>query len=441
LTFATVTTGEIDPKPVTVTAVTDTKIYNGIAASGGIPTISPALITDDTPNFSQVFNNKNVGTGKSLIPSGSVNDGNTGANYAVTFVSDTNGVITAKAITVTAVTDSKVYDGTTNSSAVPTVAPALASGDTPQFSEAYDTKNVGVGKTLTPSGSVNDGNGGANYSVTFANDTSGAISAMPITVTAVAATKGYDGTTSSSGDPTIAPFLAVGDVSNFIQTYDNKNAGTGKTLTPSGSALDGNGGANYSVTFFGNTNGVITGLATTNVLISSLNPSTSGSNVTFTATVNGVPPAAELPSGDVIFSANGIPFATNTLASGSASAGSSALPAGTNAVIAVYQGDGNFLTSTGALNQVVTNSINYSTTNIILSILNNNDGTFTLNLLGTPGAQYYLISSTDLSLPFNAWSAVTGSTNIATTPDGLWSFVVSNSSPSFYRSAAIHPSP
>src|SRR5262249_31543699 len=154
--------------------------------------------------------------------------------------------------TVTAVTDSRVYDGTTNSTAVPTIAPGLAPGDAPQFSEAYDTKNVGVGKILTPSGSVNDGNNGANYSVTFANDTSGSITAMPITVTAVATTKAYDGTTSSSGEPAIVPFVAVGDVSNFIQTYDNKNAGTGKILTPSGSVLDGNGGANYSVTFFNN---------------------------------------------------------------------------------------------------------------------------------------------------------------------------------------------
>jgi autotransporter-associated beta strand protein len=441
LTFAAAATGAINPKPITVTAVTDTKVYDATVASAGIPNFSPALISGDTPNFSQFFSDKNAGVGKTLLPTGSVNDGNTGANYSVTFSNDTTGVITPMPIAVTAVPATKVYDGTTNSVAVPIVAPGLAPGDTADFSETYDTRNVGISKALTPSGSVRDGNSGANYSITFVNDTSGTITAMPITVTAVATTKVYDGTTSSAGDPTIAPFLAVGDTANFSQTYDTKSVGTGKTLTPSGSVLDGNTGANYSVTFFNNTNGVINGLATTNVLISSINPSTAGSNVTFTVTVNGVPPAADLPTGDVIFSANGIPFATNKLTTASASASTDVLLAGTNAVIAIYQGDGNFLTSTGALNQVVTNSIIYSTTNIILSIANNNDGTFTLNLLGTPGAQYYLVSSPDVSLPLKTWSALTGSTNTATTPNGLWSFIVSNAEPAFYRSAAINPAP
>ena len=44
---------------------------------------------------------------------------------------------------------------------------SLAAGDTATFSESFDTKNVGIGKTLTPTGSVNDGNGGKNYDVTL----------------------------------------------------------------------------------------------------------------------------------------------------------------------------------------------------------------------------------------------------------------------------------
>lgn len=444
LTFASVTTGEIDPKPITVTAVPDTKGYDGTAASGGVPSISPALATSDTPNFSQIFNDKNAGIGKILTPGGSVNDGNTGANYAVTFVNDTTGVITTKAITVTAVTDSKIYDGTINSTAAPTVAPGLAPGDTPQFSEAYDTKNVGAGKMLTPSGSVNDGNGGANYSATFVNDTTGAITQMPITVTAVATTKVYDGTTSSSGDPTIGPFLAVGDIASFSQTYDTKNAGTGKTLTPSGSVLDGNSGANYSVTFANNSNGVITLLATTNVLVSSLNPSAFGSNVTFTATVTGAPPAADAPTGQIVFFRPGGPFATNNLVNGSCSASLSDLPVGTNAISAAYFGDdnGNYGQSIGAVDQVVTNTVIYSTTNIFLGIANNNDGTCTLNLLGTPGAQYYIVSSPDVSLPISTWAILGGSTNTASAPEGLWSqlFTMTNAS-TFFRSVAINPAP
>jgi autotransporter-associated beta strand protein len=445
LTFASVTTGVISPKNITVTAVTDTKGYDGTRDSAAVPSISPALISGDTANFSEIFDNKNAGTGKTLIPQGSVNDGNSGGNYAVSFVNDTTGIITALPITVTAVSDTKVYDGLTGSTASPTITPDLVSGDTSEFSEAYDTKNVGTGKTLIPGGQARDGNGGLNYSVTFVNDTTGSITAMGITVTAVATTKVYDGTTSSVGDPTIAPFLAVGDVSGFIQTYDTKNAGGSKTLTPSGSVLDGNGGANYSVSFFNNSNGIITKLATTNLLVSSANPSALGSNVTFTFTINGNPPAADLPTGAVVFFAGAGSFATNLLVNGSCSASLSALPVGTNVIIASYVGDNigpaNFDTSNGTLNQVVTNSVIYSTTNTILSILNNNDGTFTLNLLGTPGAQYYLVFSSDVSLPLNSWSVLTGSTNTAATPNGLWSFIVSNAGPAFYRSAAINPAP
>ena len=44
---------------------------------------------------------------------------------------------------------------------------SLPSGDTAAFTESYDTPAVGTGKTLILSGSVNDGNGGADYSVTL----------------------------------------------------------------------------------------------------------------------------------------------------------------------------------------------------------------------------------------------------------------------------------
>jgi autotransporter-associated beta strand protein len=444
LTFASVTTGVISPKNITVTALTDTKGYDGTRDSAAVPSISPALITGDTANFSQIFDNKNAGTGKTLIPQGFVSDGNSGGNYAVSFVNDTTAVITALPITVTAVSATKVYDGTTNSSASPNISPALVSGDTSEFSEAYDLKNVGTGKTLIPSGQARDGNGGLNYSITFVNDTTGVITQMPITVTAVATTKAYDGTTSSAGDPTISPFLAVGDIANFSQTYDTKNVGTDKTLTPAGSVNDGNSGANYSVTFFNNTAGIIIPLTTTNILVSSGNPSELTTNVTFTVTVVGVPPADELPPGQVVFSANGIHFATNTLVDGTTSAQISSLPLGTNAITTIYFGNGNFDSSVGSLDQVVVQTnFTYSTTNIFLGIANNNNGTFTLSLLGTPRSQYYIISSPDAALPINSWTVLGDSTNTATSPDGFWSYpvVVSNDLPAFFRSVAIHPGP
>ena len=84
---------------------------------------------------------------------------------------------------MTAATNTKVYDGTTTAAAVPTITSgSLGSGDTAAFTETYDNKNVGADKTLTPAGAVNDGNGGNNYSVTFAPDDTGAITARTITL-------------------------------------------------------------------------------------------------------------------------------------------------------------------------------------------------------------------------------------------------------------------
>jgi hypothetical protein len=59
-------------------------------------------VAGDTATFSQTFDNKNAGTGKTLTAAGNINDGNSGNNYAVTFVADSTGVINPRAITVIA---------------------------------------------------------------------------------------------------------------------------------------------------------------------------------------------------------------------------------------------------------------------------------------------------------------------------------------------------
>src|SRR5206468_2895249 len=160
-------------------------------------------------------------------PAGSVNDGNAGANYSVTFSSVSTGVITARAITVTAATDSKAYDGTANSTGIPTLTTGtLAGGDTANFAQNFNSKNAGTSKTLTPTGSVNDGNGGANYTVTFSSVNTGTIASRSITVTATTDSKTYDSTTSSAGVPALTTgSLAAGDTATFTQAFNNKNVG------------------------------------------------------------------------------------------------------------------------------------------------------------------------------------------------------------------------
>ena len=110
-------------------AVQDTKIYDGGVLSTATPTITVgSLAGGDTPKFRQLFDTKNVGNAKTLTPTGSVTDGNNGNNYEVTFIPVNTGIINPLAITVTAVTDSKVYDGTISSAGVPSIVPALVGG-------------------------------------------------------------------------------------------------------------------------------------------------------------------------------------------------------------------------------------------------------------------------------------------------------------------------
>src|SRR4029077_6510122 len=209
--------------------------------AAALPAITTGVLQgSDSAGFTETYDTKNAGTGKTLTPSGTVNDGNGGNNYAYTFVNNTTGAITARALTITAAPNTKVYDGTTSAAALPTITTGVLQGtDTAGFVESYDTKHVGTAKTLTPSGTVNDGNTGNNYTYTFTNNSAGVITARPITVTATTSSKLYDGTTSAVPAPTITSgTLAAGDTATLTESYDNKNAGTGKTLVPAATIKD-----------------------------------------------------------------------------------------------------------------------------------------------------------------------------------------------------------
>lgn len=103
-------------RPLTVTAATDTRVYNGTTSSVGTPTaegIQPGDTLSDA--LSQSFASKDVlGTGNStLVANGPyvVSDGNGGNNYAVSLVT-APGTITPAALIVTAQDVSKVLGQT-----------------------------------------------------------------------------------------------------------------------------------------------------------------------------------------------------------------------------------------------------------------------------------------------------------------------------------------
>jgi hypothetical protein len=132
-------------------------------------------------------------------------------------------------------------------------------------SASFGDRHVGTGKSVLVSEISISGDDADNYTlINTAATTTANITALEITVTAVTDTRVYDGTTASDGEPEVTSgSLAVGDSAAWFQTFDDRNAGTGKTLTPAGVVDDGNDGDNYAVTFVQVHDGEITPLGIT----------------------------------------------------------------------------------------------------------------------------------------------------------------------------------
>jgi filamentous hemagglutinin family protein len=165
----------IDPASVTLSG---TRVYDGTTIVAG--SILSAVGVDgqtfsvtgagDPSNLSS----KNVQTDSALatvtgLTLGSSANGGLASNYALS-TTGSSITITPAPITISAVSDSKTYDGTTNASAIPIVGGTIFSGDSlSTLSESFASKNVmgANGSTLNVNSFViSDGNNGNNYSVT-----------------------------------------------------------------------------------------------------------------------------------------------------------------------------------------------------------------------------------------------------------------------------------
>jgi hypothetical protein len=251
---------DITAATLTITATANTKTYDGSTSASATPTASGLQGSDTVTGLAEIYDTKNVGSAKTLnVSAYTVNDGNAGGNYTVNTVASTAGVINQAVLTITAAANTKIYDGSTSASAIPTISGLQGSDSVSGLAETYDTKNVGTGKTLSVSAyMVNDGNTGGNYTVSTAVSTAGVINQATLTITAAANTKTYDGTTSAAATPTTSGLQGSDSVTGLAETYDTKNAGTGKTLSVSVYTVnDGNAGANYTVSTVANTSGVI----------------------------------------------------------------------------------------------------------------------------------------------------------------------------------------
>jgi sugar lactone lactonase YvrE len=202
---------------------------------------------------------------------------------------------------------------------------------------SFTLPKLGVGTyTLALAGAV----GTASLSVTPAT----------LTLTATSTSRSYGvgnpvfaatSTGTVNGDSFILSGTSVATITSPVGTYP---------IVPTAS---GSGLSNYNVVLVNGVLTVTTAASNTGQTITSSNTFVQGGTVTFTATVSAKSPAVGFPTGTVTFqnvTVSGAPttIGTGTLNNGVATFATTALPAGTIAVLAVFSGDTNFAASSTA---------------------------------------------------------------------------------------------
>ena len=249
-------TADISAKELTVSFTVDNKVYDGSQATTGLVTTLVGVIAPDGVTLSggvATFDNANAGAGKTVTLSGATLSGAASGNYSLAPVNTTTADITAKAITGNFTVANKAYDGGISATVLTRTLSGVIGADDVSLSggtAAFGDANAGTGKTVTLTGATLTGTAAGNYSLTSVNTTTADITAKAITGNFTAANKVYDGNTSATVlSRTLSGVIGADDVSLIGGTasFNNANAGTGKTVTLAGATLTGAASGNYSL--------------------------------------------------------------------------------------------------------------------------------------------------------------------------------------------------
>ena len=254
-------TANISQANLTVSGLTAaTKVYDGTIAAtlGGTAFVNP-LGNDTvilTGSGSGTFVNKNVGTNKTVNVAGFALSGADAANYTLVEPTNVTATITARPLTISATGINKVYDGST--SAAVTLADNRVAGDaltTGYTSAAFADANVGTGKSVSVSGISLGGTDASNYTFNTSAATTANITAAPLTITANAASKTYDGLAYSGGNGVAFTGFVAGQSPSVLGGtlgYSGNSQGAisvgSYNITPGGLTS-----TNYTITFVNGT--------------------------------------------------------------------------------------------------------------------------------------------------------------------------------------------
>ena len=261
---ATYGLADITTRALTVSGLSaSNKIYDGNTAAAITGTAVVTALSGDNVSISGsstgTFDTKHVDNAKAITISGNSLSGNDAANYTVGQQTGLTADVTAKALNISGIAASdKVYDGTTDAGTIDMTGinlTGLVAGDTVAVatSGTFDTKNVGVNKTITLT-SINSGADVGNYTISgqatysLANITTKALSAV-----ASAANKVYDIMTTASATLSLSGMVGAETLttSSVGSTFNDKNVANDKTVTINSANLGNgaNGGlaTNYSL--------------------------------------------------------------------------------------------------------------------------------------------------------------------------------------------------
>jgi autotransporter-associated beta strand protein len=257
------TTISVTPRGVSLTAPTINKTYDGgytyELTSADLSAFNAQLLGTDTFNSAKaVFagNNPNVGTNKTVVidpASVSIYDGNSGQNYAVSYI-DSLGNITPARLFVTAANDAKFLVEQDNSSYAGAIYKGFVNGqsvanlpsgkDAVQISRSNPTINDVGTYVLTPSGHGAENEVVGNYQVSYINGSYTILGARDLLVRASSAVPSYYGSAPVYGYT--AKYLA-GDGTTLSYLSGSGLSSTVVNLTVTGSTLftltDGLGGS------------------------------------------------------------------------------------------------------------------------------------------------------------------------------------------------------
>ena len=319
------TTADITVKEITINGATveGSKVYDG-TSEAKITNAGTLSDNYDGENLtivagSAAYDNKNVGTGKTVAFTGFALAGDATANYKlIAQPTDTTADITAKEIAINgaAVEASRIYNGTTDAKITSAGTPSVNyDGESLKVAAgkaAYDNKNVGKGKTVAFTGFALAGDAAVNYKLTAQPDAVTAditVKEIKIVDTAVETSKIYDGSTDAKiTEKGTFDGLINGDKVDIVTgkaAYDDKNVGNGKTVAFSDFALSGDDAANYVLAAQpANTTASISAKELTISDLKVKDKQYDGKN---TAEIDGTPTLVGMVDGDVLTLVNGVP--------------------------------------------------------------------------------------------------------------------------------------